>query len=182
VANELQIDHYLSGYNVYGRICRGLDGLIWNGTDFESAVVAHVASYAVQMTELDLVNGGTGIYRGDLPDGIRGTIGFYNVNYFVQQGSGPSFAADPLISQQTIDWNGGSDSAVSTLFRVLPESYPAPGDGFNLPQALYEIAQNLTEFSINNLLMTIRRRDRSSQAEGYTLDSADNPTARTRTS
>jgi hypothetical protein len=181
MSNELQVDHYTPGKTIYARICRGTDGQIWNGNSWESAIVANVTAYAVPMTELDLTSGGTGLYRGDLPVGIKTAVGFYNVGYFLQSGAIPSFSIDPLISQQVIDWNGANDSAISTLFLVLPESYAPPGAGFNLPQALYQIAQNLVEFSISGVVMTIRKRDRLNTAETYALDNPNNPTGRTRT-
>ncbi len=63
----------------------------------------------------------------------------------------------------------------------LTESYGTAGSGFTLAQALYEIAQNLGEFAIASTTITVKKRDHSTTAETYTLDSATDPiTSRTR--
>lgn len=64
----------------------------------------------------------------------------------------------------------------------LTESYAADGAAFTPAQALYEICQALTEFAISGTTITVKKRDGSTTALTYTIDSASTPTSRTRAS
>lgn len=64
---------------------------------------------------------------------------------------------------------------------TLTEAYPAITGNATLAQLLYEIAQVLGEFGIVSTTLTVKKRDRSTTAEVYTLDDAVSPASRTRT-
>ncbi len=71
-------------------------------------------------------------------------------------------------------------TAANILTTTLTESYAADGAAFTLSQALYEICQAITEFGINGVTITAKKRDGITTAAIYTMDSATVPTSRTR--
>lgn len=58
----------------------------------------------------------------------------------------------------------------------LTESYAAQGAGLTLSQALYGLTQQLGSMSITGTTMTVLKRDNSTTAKTYTLNSATTPT------
>ncbi len=69
------------------------------------------------------------------------------------------------------------DAIVNT---ALTESYAADGAAPTLAQALFMILQNGGEFSISGTTLTVKKLDGTTTAMTFTLDSATNPTSRTR--
>lgn len=63
---------------------------------------------------------------------------------------------------------------------ALTESYGTSGSGVTLAQALYELLQNLGEFSITGTTITVYKRDGATTAETYSLDDAVTPSSRHR--
>jgi len=106
MANELR-PHYQSGKALYAVLIRAADGLVWNGTGWESLAAANWGTYAVTLTEQST----TGFYYGSMP--AAQAAGLYDVNYFLRAGGSPA-TGDTLVSQQSIDWSGVADAAVSS--------------------------------------------------------------------
>lgn len=75
-----------------------------------------------------------------------------------------------------------ADAVTEIWTTALTESYAADGAAFTAAQALYEICQCVTDFSISGTTLTVKRRDGSTTAATFTLDSATTPTSRTRAS
>lgn len=74
-----------------------------------------------------------------------------------------------------------SNAGVDALYtRQLTESYAADGAAPTVTQALMQIQQMLTEFSISSTTMTVKKLDGSTSAFTLTLNSASAPTAITR--
>lgn len=81
----------------------------------------------------------------------------------------------------TIDATGMEAGAIDAILtRQMTESYAADGAAPTLAQALFEIMQCLTEFAISGTTITVKKRDGSTTAMTFTLDSATKPTSRTR--
>lgn len=60
---------------------------------------------------------------------------------------------------------------------ALTEAYRNTGATGSAAQLLYEILQNLTEFSISGTRKTVKKLDASTNAKTYTLNSATSPTS-----
>ena len=81
----------------------------------------------------------------------------------------------------TIDATGMEPEAIDAILtRQMTEAYAADGAAPTLAQALFEIMQCLTEFAISGTTITVKKRDGSTTAMTFTLDSATIPTSRTR--
>lgn len=81
----------------------------------------------------------------------------------------------------------GSVASVTAAVTVsgtspLTETYPALGGSLTIASALYNIVQELGERGIVGTTVTVKKRDRSTTAKTYTLDSATNPTSSTEAS
>lgn len=63
---------------------------------------------------------------------------------------------------------------------VITESYADDTVAPTVAQILYRIMQNITEFGIVNTTLTVKKLDKLTVAETYTLDDVDDPTSRTR--
>lgn len=87
----------------------------------------------------------------------------------------PTWAAVPDNTTTFSIWPPGYDATA-----VLTEAYAADGAQMTLAQALYEIAQTLSEFAISGTTVTVKKRDGATTALTFTLDDASNPTSRTR--
>ena len=74
----------------------------------------------------------------------------------------------------------GQDPFTLVMASTMTESYTT--GPFTLPQALYEIAQVLGQFSISGTTLTVQKRDATTTAATFGLNDATNPTARTRSS
>ena len=72
-------------------------------------------------------------------------------------------------------------SVTDILTTQMTESYAADGVAPTLAQSLFNIQQNIGEFSISGTTITVRQIDGITTAMTYTLDDATNPTSRTRT-
>jgi hypothetical protein len=66
------------------------------------------------------------------------------------------------------------------LTTAMTESYSALHGAPTLAQALFEILQNVGEFSITGTTITVKKRDGTTTAFTATLDDATTPTSRTR--
>jgi len=76
----------------------------------------------------------------------------------------------------------GDIPTVSQIWTTaLTEAYRSTGATGTATQLLYEILQNITEFSISNTTKTVKKLDRSTTAKTYTLNDATTPTAITET-
>ncbi len=73
-------------------------------------------------------------------------------------------------------------AAVADIFSTtaLTEAYAADAATGTPAQLLYEILQSLTEFAIADTTITVKKRDGSTTAATFTIDSATAPTSRTR--
>jgi hypothetical protein len=63
---------------------------------------------------------------------------------------------------------------------VITESYAGTGEEFTPAQALYEICQVLSEFSIDGKVLSVFKRNRQDIAAKYDLNSETKATSRTR--
>lgn len=72
----------------------------------------------------------------------------------------------------------GQDPFTLVMASAMTEAYTT--GAFTLPQALYEIAQTLGQFSIGGTTLTAQKRDQTTTAATFALNDGTNPTARTR--
>lgn len=72
----------------------------------------------------------------------------------------------------------GQDPFTLIMASAMTESYTT--GAFTLPQALYEIAQVVGQFSITGTTLTFQKRDKTTAGGTFTLNDATNPTSRTR--
>lgn len=76
-----------------------------------------------------------------------------------------------------------STTGIDALFtRQLTESYAADGVAPTVAQALMLIQQTIGDFSVSGTTLTAKKLDGTTTAAVYTLDDANNPTSRTRSS
>ena len=68
------------------------------------------------------------------------------------------------------------------LTTQMTESYAADTVAPTLAQSLFSLLANLREFAITGTTVTAKKLDKSTTAETYTLNDAENPTSRTRAS
>jgi hypothetical protein len=62
----------------------------------------------------------------------------------------------------------------------MTEAYAADGVAPTLAQALFLIQQNVTDYFVSGLTLTVRKIDGATVAATFTLDDPTNPTDRTR--
>ena len=85
------------------------------------------------------------------------------------------------IATDSIDADAlAADAITKILTTQLTESYAADGVAPTLAQALFLIQQSIGDFSIVGTTLTVKKLDGSTTAATYTLDSATDPTSRTR--
>lgn len=85
------------------------------------------------------------------------------------------------VDTDALPTNAELTTALNTLMTTaLMESYAADGATMTPAQALYEIRGLLSEFSVSGVTMTVKKKDGSTAAATYTLDSAVTPTSITR--
>ncbi len=87
---------------------------------------------------------------------------------------------DWLLSSSYTAPPSAASIATAVLTTQMTEAYTT--GAFTLSQALYEIAQALGQFSIVGTTLTMQKRDLTTAAGTFTLDSATAPTSRTRAS
>ena len=74
-----------------------------------------------------------------------------------------------------------NDISVNDILTTqMTESYAADGTAPTLAQSLFNIQQNLGEFSISGTTITVKQLDGTTTAMTYTLDDATSPTSKTR--
>lgn len=110
------------------------------------------------------VTGAVGSVTGDIGGNVLGTVATVN-----------AFAANSITAAAM-----AADAVAEIWTTALTESYAADGATFTPAQALFEICQAMTEFVIVGTTITVKKRDGSTTALTYTLDSATSPTSRTR--
>lgn len=77
----------------------------------------------------------------------------------------------------TLGSTGNNNVATAVLTNTMIESYSTQGASFTLAQGVYGITQQLGQMSISGTTMTVKKRDASTTAKTYTLDSATTPTS-----
>jgi hypothetical protein len=90
-----------------------------------------------------------------------------------------SIAAD-AIGASELAADAVAEIVAGVLTTQMTESYNADGAAPTVAQALFLIAQRLTEFAISGTTVTIKKLDGSTTAATLTLDSATTPTSSTR--
>lgn len=86
---------------------------------------------------------------------------------------------DARASQASVD--ALNDISVNDILTTtMTEAYAADGSQMTLSQAMYMVHSSLSEFSISGTTITCKQLDGTTTAMTYTLDSATNPTSRTR--
>jgi len=100
--------------------------------------------------------------------------------------NGQVVAADVTAAVAVDDIQDGAigAAAVADIFSTttLAEAYSTDGSAATPAQLLYDTLQSLTEFAISGTTLTVKKRDGSTTAGTYTLDSSSAPTSRTRAS
>jgi len=72
--------------------------------------------------------------------------------------------------------SAGNNAVVSDIFTTnMTEGYPTVGQAFTLAQGIYNINQQMGQMSIVGTLMTTKKRDQSTTAKTFTLDSSTIP-------
>lgn len=80
----------------------------------------------------------------------------------------------------SVNLSGTTVASLTELDSVLADSVPADGTRPSINQALYMIAQFLTERAISGTTMTVKKVDGSTALMTFTLNDAANPTSITR--
>lgn len=70
-----------------------------------------------------------------------------------------------------------TDVSTAVLTTAMTESYPVKNATFTLAQALYNLVQHFNEMAIVATTLTMKKRDQSTTAKTFTLDSAVTPAA-----
>lgn len=83
-------------------------------------------------------------------------------------------------SAMTLTSGERTSIADATRARQLTESYAADGVAPTLEQAVFAIMQGVLEFGIVGTTLSVRKLDKATAAQTFTLDSATAPTSRTR--
>ena len=76
--------------------------------------------------------------------------------------------------------NSPAMNADALLTRQMTEAYAADGTAPTLAELLFMVQQMIAEIAISGTTMTVKKLDGSTVAATFTLDSAENPTSRTR--
>jgi len=92
--------HGATGDTLYMTVVSA-DSEIWNGTEFESLLVANWAAYAIEMLE----NQTSAIYMGIFPMADKG---HYLLTIYKQLGGVPA-TTDTVLESEIIDWDGGEE-------------------------------------------------------------------------
>lgn len=95
-----------------------------------------------------------------------------------------TWGADIVTSTSGIHVSSLSSEAVEDIFSTftITESYAADGSNPTAAQALWLIQQTLSEFTISGTTITVKKKDGSTTAATFTMDSATSPRSRTRAS
>ncbi len=100
MAKELQAQ-YPTGSNIYA-IVLNAGGQIWNGSSFETPLLANWTTYAITLTEQST----TGLYQGTMPVLIT-TAGWYSYLGYLRAG-GSAASTDSVIWSDRIPWAGSA--------------------------------------------------------------------------
>jgi hypothetical protein len=119
-----------------------LNGLIWNGTTFESFTGANWALYANTITE----QANTGYYRGTMPAAIPG--GKYS--FVVYRGSPPTVGDSP-VDRGFMDWNGTIENILNAITAKLPAGTISGFDPTSQNVNLNNNQSGVTIGTVNNL-------------------------------
>lgn len=82
-------------------------GLRWNGSAFETVLLANWTTYAILMSEAT----GTGYFSVDMPAAI--TAGVLKITVYKRAG-GTAAATDIVVASGSIDWTGSAESTLAT--------------------------------------------------------------------
>jgi hypothetical protein len=86
-----------------------------------------------------------------------------------------------VVSSVTVGaYSSGQDPFTLIMAGTMTEAYST--GAVTLPQAIYEMLQVVGQFSISGTTLTVQKRDKTTTAATFTLDSADDPTSRSRAS
>lgn len=98
----------VSGATTVYAIVRNKNGLVWNGSMFETYTTANLATYAQGFGQ----QGSTGVWSGSMPlqSGARPPRGRYYIDYRIQIGGAPA-ETDTIISRGklVVDWDGSAE-------------------------------------------------------------------------
>lgn len=172
--NNDKTGYSLSGtqtFNVTGNITGNLSGSVGSVTGAVGSVTGSVGSVVgLTAANLDVAVStrlATASYTAPLDAaGTRSAVGLASANLDAQFDALPTAAE--IVSAIMAD--------------VITESYRANGAAPTLPQFMSEVLAHLGEASISGTTKTIKKFDRTTTAETYTLDSATSPTSITRAS
>lgn len=117
--------------------------------------------------EVDATNQ-AGLYRFDLPDAVVASGADWVVVTIKVSGCFVFHERFPLTS--------------GAFKYQMTEDYAADGVAPTPEQALFSLLQNIREFAISGTTLRVKKLDKSTTAETYTLNDAVNPSSRTRAS
>lgn len=128
------------------------------------------------------VTGAVGSVTGNVGGNVTGSVGSVagNVTGSVASVVGAVGSVTGAVGSVTGNV-GGSVASVTAAVTVsgastLTESYAAQGAGLTIAQALYGINQMLNQKVVSGTTVTIKKRDGTTSAKTFTLDSATTPT------
>ncbi len=101
MANELQCNHIISGATLYAVVYNAA-GQLWNGSTFETLVVANWTTYDIALTETPA---SSYRYLGTMP---AVAAGLYSVAVYEQAGAAPA-VSDTLVGTGQIHWSGTAE-------------------------------------------------------------------------
>lgn len=126
------------------------------------------------------VTGAVGSVTGNVGGNIVGSVASVTAGVTVTTNNDKTGYTASTVSDKTgYALTSAYDFAKGTV--AMTESYAAAGATMSPAQALYQINQHLGESSISSTTKTVKKRDSSTTAKQFTLDSATTPTSITET-
>ena len=161
--------------SVVGNVGGSVGSVAGNVGGSVGSVVGNVGgSVASVLGNIGSVSGGVTGSVGSVVGNVGGSVASVVGNVGGSVGS----VTGGVVVATNNDKTGYALSATGSA--ALTEDYPADGAAGTLNQVLYAILQNLEEFAISDKVITVKKRDGSTTAMQYSMDSSVSPTSRTR--
>lgn len=143
-----------------------------------TAGVNDISLYLAVFTDVPAGNYRFVAFNGSTPAFID------NVTLTLTTATFVTWESDVLTSSSGVHVTSLSSAAVEDIFSTytITESYASDGSNPTAAQALWLIQQTLSEFTISGTTITVKKKDGSTTAATFTMDSATSPRSRTRAS
>jgi hypothetical protein len=163
----------------------GLSSIPWNSAwdaEVQSEVEDALTAYGASTLNAASVRSAVGLASANL-DTQLGTIDdFLDTEIAAIKAKTDNLPSDPADASDIAAAFSAVTAALAALLTTAQtESYRGTNATGSVVQLLYEILQNVTEFSISGTTKTVKKLDGSTTAKTYTLNQSPEPTAITET-